>query len=92
MVQAHTLRQLLSSDGSGKGQHRQDLCQVCQKLGGDCRDADEDDAESVVSTISTVSDASNLTPTGSDNERSRSGSDTEDELVVDLLSLKLTKK
>ena len=79
----------------------QELCQMCQELGRNCRDVvdlhvdieDDDDAESEVSTISDVSDvsASNLTPTGSDNERSQSGSDTEDELAEDLLSLNLKK-
>lgn len=99
MVLPHTLRPLLPSDGSGKGEHMQDLCQMCQKLGRNCREAvradiEDDDTESVVSTISTVSDvsASNLTPTGSDDERLQSGSDTEDELAEDLLRLNLTKK
>ena len=101
MVQPHTLRPLKRSFHSSKGEHKQDLCEMCLELGYNCKEAEsvvdneeEDDTESVVSTISTVSDvsASNLTPTGSDNERSRSGSDTEDELAEDLLSLNLTKK
>ena len=100
MVQPYDLRPLLPSHHSGMGEHKQDLCEMCQELGYNCRQGvredieDDDDTESVVSTISTLSNvsASNLTPTGSDNERSQSGSDTEDELVEDLLSLKLTKK
>ena len=97
MVQPYDLRPLLPSHHSGMGEHKQDLCEMCQELGYNCREGvreDDDDAESVVSTISTVSDvsSSNLTPTGSDNERSQSGSDTEDDLAEDLLSLKLTKK
>ena len=93
MVQPHDLRPLLPSHHSGTGEHKQDLCEMCQELGYNCRAGvyvheEDDDDESVVSTISTVSDVSvsNLTPTGSDDEfeRLQSGSDTEDELVEDL--------
>ena len=93
MVQPHTLRSLLPSDGSGMGEHKQDLCEMCQKLGYNCREAidvdiedddesavEDDDTESVATTTSTVSHVSACT-TGSDNERLQSGSDTEDELA-----------
>ena len=36
MVQPHTLRPLLPSDGSGMGKHKQDLCEMCQELGYEC--------------------------------------------------------
>ena len=70
----------------------QEYCEMCQKLGYNCRDfrpseadaADDDDAESVVSTISTVS-SNTLTESGSEES---SGSDTEDELAEDLRHLK----
>ena len=72
----------------------QEYCEMCQRLGHNCRYAsttdfekDDDDAVSVVSTISTVS---SNTPTGSDSEE-QSGSDTENELVDDLSHLSFYK-
>ena len=99
MILPHTLRPLRWSGGAKKGApHRQDLCQMCQKLGYNCRDklandeadSDDDDDVSVVSTISTVSNVStrDITPTVSDDEHSPSGSDTEDELADGLDKLK----
>ena len=88
MVLPHNLRPLRPPRDSDQGPpHMEKYCEMCQKLGRNCRgginDAvpEDDDAESVVSTISTVS-----SPSGSDNE-DFSGSDTEDELAEDLSHL-----
>ena len=77
----------------------EDLCEMCQRLGHNCKDKvdkeeadDDDDAVSVVSTISTVIDANacDLTPAGSEDEQSPpSGSDTEDELADGLDNLRV---
>ena len=93
MVLPHTLRPLLPSDGSRTGEHIQDICEMCQMLGRNCREnidvdiedddestVEDDDTESIGTTTSTVSHVS-ACKTGSDNERLQSGSDTEDELA-----------
>ena len=81
MILPINLRPLCPSSSSNLGPpHMQEYCEMCQRLGYNCRDfspSDSDDAESVVSTISTVS-SNNLTE--SDNEE-LSGSDAEYELA-----------
>ena len=83
MILPQNLCTLRPSSSSSLGPpHKQELCEMCQKLGYNCcdfspSDADDDDAESVVSTISTVS-SSTLTRGDSDEF---SCSDTEYELA-----------
>ena len=94
MILPHNLQPLQSSEGNGGGAHVQKLCEMCQKLGRNCREVVEsdsdDDAESVVSTVSTLSSAGTLTP-GEESQEESSGSDTEDELANDLSKLTFPK-
>ena len=96
MILPRTLQPLRRSEGSGGGAHEQELCEMCQEIGGNCRELEEnnsdDDAESVVSTISTVSSAGTVTPGEEYSEESgSSGSDTEDELADNLRRLTFPK-